>query len=72
MKQTAYGSSKAALNYVTRKMRFENDGLGERCVCDSHIREEDLTQHRSGVSDLSRHGHHRHECVFPGCFDQNA
>jgi hypothetical protein len=72
MKQTAYGSSKAALNYVTRKMRFENDGLGERYVCDSHIHGEDLTQRRSGVSDLSGHGQHRYECVFSVCFDQHA
>jgi NAD(P)-dependent dehydrogenase (short-subunit alcohol dehydrogenase family) len=28
MKQIAYGTSKAALNYLTRKLRMENDGLG--------------------------------------------
>jgi NAD(P)-dependent dehydrogenase (short-subunit alcohol dehydrogenase family) len=28
LQKIAYGTSKAALNYLTRKLRIENDGLG--------------------------------------------
>jgi NAD(P)-dependent dehydrogenase (short-subunit alcohol dehydrogenase family) len=60
-KSIAYGASKAALNFVVRKLHSENDGLGEcfaRICMDLLV----LTQSaRSRVHRLPRHCYHRHE-----------
>jgi NAD(P)-dependent dehydrogenase (short-subunit alcohol dehydrogenase family) len=60
-KSIAYGASKAALNFVVRKLHSENDELSE---CFTHISTDlvALTQSaRSRVHRLPRHCYHRHE-----------
>jgi NAD(P)-dependent dehydrogenase (short-subunit alcohol dehydrogenase family) len=60
-KAIAYGASKAALNFVVRKIRSENDGLGEFCaqVCRELVV---LTRPaRSCVHRVPGHCPHGHE-----------
>jgi hypothetical protein len=62
-----YGTSKAALNFVARKLRAENPGLGAS-LCVPAAREGALTAPCSMHPDLPGHGRDRHECVWRAPF----